>query len=550
MAAKRKQKRTRTKFVIPENLFGTLAAWAAFLACFRRIGLTNRFGDYGNAYYSAALGLFFLLFVFTGLGMGHAVCAMVQARIERGNVKDARRVVTKAAVYGAFISLIFIFAGYVFLKFFTGTLLNIPLTALVLKAFLPALLPLTVFWTLVGGMDGFGGQAPDFIRFLFYILLFATGPMLTAPFTEYGEKVGALLQNGQYGPAYGAMGGAVSFTVTSLIVMAAALIGWWMTQPAIRDMERMDSENTRSPEKKVYVGIFQNSLSCMLPCGLFMLALIAQTAFFFHTKDAEAFAGRLQAWGIFTGKSGVLLGIPIFGAVAFGLRMMPEFQISFFNRNLKKSKEKCMVALRCCALFTVPGAVLALVLPGPLINLFFREGDLTQAVGFLRIGSICMIFGALAVVLAVILISMDLLTGLSVDIVIAAVLHLAALYGMLRFLELGIFAVLYADIIFFFLLCMFFLVSIKRHLKISFSWIRIFLAPVIGGAVMAAVCAFFAYVLFKTTPMAVTAPVSALAGFAFYVVTVLVLKGAAPRELRAFPCGEKILAFARLIRLM
>lgn len=551
MAAKRKPKRTIRKIVIPENLIGVPASLAAVLACFRRIGLTNTYGDLGSVYYSVSFCLFFLLFVIAGLWTAHAVSGMVRLRIERGSIKSARRLVGKTVLLGSTVSLFLCAAGYFGSGLFCTRLLHMPLSALAWKAFLPALLPMTVFWTLTGGMDGFGSRrAPDFVRFLFYGVLVVTGPILTAPFFAYGGKVGALLQNDQYGPAYGAMGAALSMTLSSMVSMIAAVLAWFGMQPALHELQRTQEGNAYVDDKRIYARLLQNGLSCLLPFFLLSVGMIGQTAMYFGSiKDGMQTDSFLE-WGIFTGKSGVLLAIPVLASFAFALRMIPELKIGFLHRNMKKSRDKCMVALRCCALYVIPAAVLAVVLAEPLLNLLFKENVQTEAVSLLQIGSIGIVFGSLAVVLAAVLLAMDLTGSLLIDIAAGIVIHLAVLYGMLHFLELGIYATVYANITGSFLLCLMFLFSIKKHLRLSFSWIRVFLAPCLAGIVMAAVCAVLEYVLLKNVPVPLTALISGIIGIFCYFVLVILLKGATRRELRAFPCGEYMIAIAHLFRLL
>lgn len=550
MATRKSQKKTRQFNVVPQQLIGVLAGLATLLLCFRRVILTNRFGDTGSAYYMAAGSLFFLLFSGAGLGYRYAVSAMVRARLERESAKSARQAANRAAVSGALVSLLLGVAGYAGAELLCAGLLQVPLAALAFKAFLPALLPLSVYACLTGGMDGFGSrQLPRTIDFLFYVGLLLTGPLLTGPFFEYGQKVGALLQNQQYGPAYGAMGAALSLFLAAFLAMLVSCFGWWRMKEGISLLNQPGDTRYYS-DKRIYAGVFRTSLPVLLPFVLVALALSAQTGLFFAASTAETFSDSLTSYGVLTGKSGVLLALPLIAALSFALHMIPELKVAFARRNYKRSREKTMIMLRCCALMVVPFMVLFLVLPDALLGAFFSQGDLEQAAGLLRTGSLCVLFICFAISLAVLLSSTDLLLYLAVDLGVGVVLHLAALYVMLRLMKLGIYGLLYANLIFAFVCCLLFLYSIRRHLHLGISWLRVLLAPLIGGLIMAAVCGIFAHVLLKSAPSPVTALVSTLAGFLFYLVSVIVLHGATPRELRAFPGGDRLIGLARLLRLM
>lgn len=550
MTAKKRSKRKKKHLELPENPVSFLAALATLLCFFWQVRLTNLYGDMGSACYTVALDWYFLFFVPTGSGIFWAVSAMVVSRLERGNTKGARKVVRNAALGGAFCALLLAAAGYIVSPLLMGSVMGMPLSGLVFRGLLPALVPMTVFLALSGGMDGFGSvKSVNLVRLVFCLLLFLVGPVLTAPFLEYGEKVGALLQNAQYGPAYGALGGALVLPAVSLITMMTSGVVWWNLRPAIAGIERME-ESASEPSGQIVKGVFFKSLPVMLPALIFGAGMIGESILFLRSADEESFQECAISWGIYTGKSRIFLMIPVIAALMFAARMLPDLRVGYLSRNLKKSREKCMVTLRCMALLMIPAAVCMAVLAGPLTGAFFKVGDLELAASLLRIGSLAAVFYGMAIALAVVLLSLDLPMTIVVNMLICEVIHLAALGCMLNLLNLGIYAVLYANIILAVALCFAFFYAVQRHMKIRISWIRVFLAPCIGGAVMALISALLGLVILRNAAGAVNLLVSALVGFLAYFVVVVLLKGATRRELLAFWCGEKIVAIAKLFRLM
>lgn len=548
--AKKKNKRRRKQIELPENLIGTLAAIAVVLCCFWQVGLTNLYGDMGSAYYAAALDWYILLFIPAGAGMFGAVSSMVLSRLERGNVKGARRVVRTAVFGGACAGLFLMLIGFVCADLFLGKMMGLPEATMALKGFLPALLPMSVFLALAGGMDGFGSDGSvNLVRLLFCLLLFGTGTVFTAPLLEYGQKVGAFLQNSRYGPAFGALGGALNLLTAAVVTMVAAGIIWWNLRPAVTGFERTEESGSEG-RGQILKGVFAKSLPILLPAFFIMLGMIGQSLLFFGTAQEEARDDAVLLWGIYAGKARALLTVPVILAACFGARMLPELKIGYLSRNLKKTREKCMVTLRCMALLVIPAAICFAVCGQSLTGAFYKTGDMEQAVILLRIGSIAVVFYGLAVALFVILLSADFVMSLLVDTLIGTVIHLAALFVMLHFLGLGIYAVIYANIILAVALCFSYFYSIQRQMKIRISWIRIFLAPCMGGIAMAAVCSILTFGILKNAASTVNALVSVLAGFAVYFVAVVLLKGATRRELTAFWGGEQIVAAARFLRLL
>lgn len=551
MAGKRKNKKQLRRIEIPDNLTGILAGIAAVLCCFWRVGLTNLYGDFGSAYYSIAFDWFFLLFVPVGIGTFHAVSDMVTSRLERGSVKGAAKLVRNAAFVGLACCLVLWLLGFLCSGFLMGTVMQAPLSGLAFRSLLPALLPLGAFLALSGGMDGFGGsKSAELVRIIFCLILFLAGPAFAKPFYEYGQKVGAFFQNEQYGAAYGAQGGALALLIAALIAAAAALLAWWKMKPAVRSMALADDGGGSEKPFQAYKSVFMKSLPVMAPAFLLMLGMIGQNLLFLRISGEETQTSLLQLWGIYTGKVRVVFLFPIALSLAYSMRMLPSLKVGYLNRNLKKSRERCMVTLRTAALFLVPAAVFMAVLAQPLMSAVFSAGEIETAAKLLRIGCISVVFFGLAAALGTVLYSVDMTFSLIVNTVLSVIIHLFVLFFMLELLDLGIYAVLYANIVLAFVLCLSFLLSVQRHIRSRISWIRIFLAPCTGSVVLAAVCAVFGLLLLKNASSTVNVLVSALAGFLAYFVTVVMIKGATPRELRTFWGGEKIIAAAKLLRLM
>lgn len=550
MAKKNSKRKKRRQIALPENLIGGLASAAVVLCSFWQVGLTNLYGDMGSAYYNVALDWFFLLLIPVGIGTFWAVSAMVLSRIELGSVKGARRVVRTAAFGSAAGSLILMAAGFLFSGTIMGRLVGLDEAALAFKGLLPALLTLSVFLALAGGMDGFGclGMV-NLVKLLFCLLLFGTGKLFAAPLLEYGQKVGKLLQNSQYSAAFGALGGAVGLLAASVIAMVAAGILWWNLRPQVAGFERAQEIGTEK-RNQILKGVFSRSLPVMLPALLLQFGMIGQSLLFLGAREADELLETAQDWGVYAGKAKVLLTVPLILAVCFAARMLPELKLGYMSRNLKKTREKCMIVLRCTALLMLPCAVGCAVCAKPLIHAFFKTGEMEQAVALLRIGSISVIFLGLAAALMAILMSADLVLPIVVDTFLSVVLQLAALFVMLHFLELGIYAVVYANIILSVALCFTCFFSVQRQMKLRISWLRIFLAPCVGGAAMAAVSALLACLVLANVSSAVNAVISVLAGAVVYFVTVVLIKGATRRELVAFWGGERLVAVAKLMRLM
>ena len=109
-------------------------------------------------------------------------------------------------------------------------------------------------------------------------------------------------------------------------------------------------------------------------------------------------------------------------------------------------------------------------------------------------------------------------------------------------LKLDLYAGAYSDALSAFVLCLILLGMVRQQLKIAVSWLRVFLAPLLAGILMALVCLLCSQVILKNA----ASPVRMLV----YFVSTVVLKGATRRELSCFAAGDVLIELASTMRLL
>ena len=543
MASKKRHKKIRRKsgIVLPDWAGSLFFALCLALGIFAPVRLVNIFGDEGSVYWAVALEMFFFLFCLLGIGCARSVSVMIRRRTELGDIRSARIIAGRALGTVFFISLFLAGAGYALTSLLCSGLMELPLAAMPFEIFLAALLPLSLLWTLSGILDAFGNEKP--VRFwngMLGLFCFVLGLLFAAPLYGYGKKVGALLQNPSYGPAYGALGTAAAFFISALVCMFGLLFSW---TAAGKELRRMEQDETEHKTNETWAALIRNAMPVCIPALFLVSGLIGESVLFLKN-------GAPSEWGVYVGKCLPLVGAVLFGALALAFRMLPEFKLSFSGRSLRKSRDKCMLALRCTALYVVPAAVLFAALAEPVLGTLFKEGSLTDAYGPMRISALGIVFGGLSFMLGAILFSVELYYNLWAGLLLCMAVRLGSFYIFHSLLDLKLYSPVYADALAAFVLCLFLLMSVRRQLKISVSWGRIFLAPCISGAVMAGVCLLFSELLLKNTASPVRAIFSGTLGLLAYFVVSLLLKGATRRELRCLPGGQWMIRFGCLLRLL
>lgn len=545
------QKKKRTNFRISEGTAVTAAYLLSLFACLRQIGLGRIYGPEGAACYAAAFDWFLLPALPLCLGLYEAVSSLMDARLERGRGKDAGRVMAVALGAGILACLIFggiLFAGSGFL---TRALSHLPLSALCLRLLLPSLFFLVIFSVLCAGLDGFYSlSASALLRFFFFALLLLAGALLTRPLAGYGEKVGALLQNPQYGPAYGAMGASASVLLAAGVGTLLALTVWIVSRTVRRSRAEFSQSDGREGAGQILVSLLDQSFSTVLVLLFFCLIGLMQSIFYFGAAGEDASGAALLSWGSYVGSVRPLLALPGLLLLSFCAHMLPGLRVGFAQRNQKKFRERCMLSLRCVTLLSMPFAVFSLIMAEPLLQAVLPGGQAEELTGILRLGGVGLVLFGIAAVWGAVLVGMDLLLGLFVGVAAGFVLYLAVLKVLLGTLQMGLYGVACAVLVLSLLLCLIFGFLVSRQGRIRIDWIRVLLAPVVSGAVMAVVCALCGRLLLAKAPAGVNVAVSAVVGFLAYFAAAVALRGATRRELESFPGGEFLLALARTMRLM
>ena len=141
-----------------------------------------------------------------------------------------------------------------------------------------------------------------------------------------------------------------------------------------------------------------------------------------------------------------------------------------------------------------------------------------------------------------VLFAAELYYSIWIAVLVSVLVRLVSFSVMSSALKLDLYAGAYSDALSAFVLCLILLGMVRQQLKIAVSWLRVFLAPLLAGILMALVCLLCSQVILKNA----ASPVRMLV----YFVSTVVLKGATRRELRCFAVGDVLIELASTMRLL
>ena len=356
-----------------------------------------------------------------------------------------------AVVVGLIVSVF----TYVFADFLAGTVMSSPMSVLSLKVLAPTIFIVAVMGVLRGYFQGMGNMLPTALSQLVEQIVNAIVSVAAAyVLFAYGAKVSAIIKVEGYDAAYGAMGGTMGTfagALAGLIIMSILMILYlWLYRSAIK----YDKNNKLDDISVVYGNIFITILPVILSTAVYNVNTVLDQGIFNkimlmlgYTHDEYN-----ALWGIFSGKYRLLTNVPVSIASALAASTVIAIQSAVSRKNKKEVISKTRTGIRFVMIVTIPCAVGLTVLASPVLQLLWHDSRAISA-NLLRVGSISVVLYSLSTLSNAILQGVDKMRIPVINAIISLVLHLGLLVVMLLVFRLNVYAVVYANIFFAFLMC-------------------------------------------------------------------------------------------------
>lgn len=246
----------------------------------------------------------------------------------------------------------------------------------------------------------------------------------------------------------------------------------------------------------------------------------------------------------------MLFNIPVAIANSLSSSLIPSLSRAIAGKNRKEVLSKINSAIRFSMIIAIPSAVGLTVLAEPVSNLLFSGMDNEMLIRMMAVGSSAVVFFSLSTVSNAILQGLNRMQVPIINSAVALGVHVAALYGMLRGLHLGIYSVVYANILFAALVCILNAVSIARYTGYRQEFLRTFLIPCAASAAMGGAAWGIHALCVKAVGNGISTAAAIGVAIVVYFLLLILLKGVNAQELLGMPGGAKVLAVARKMRLM
>ena len=551
---KKPNKRGTSNFLVQGIILAAAGIIVRIIGMFYRIPLADILGDEGNGYYSSAFSIYSILLIVSSYSLPTAVSKMVAVRLARKEYKNSIKVLKVSLFYGTVVGGLGAAVLWFGADLFANDFLKMPYTSYALKTLAPTILIIAYLGVFRGYFQGIGTMLPTAISQIFEQIVNAVISIYAAAMLfQEGLRSNALYGSTQYSYAFGAAGGTIGTGAGALAGLLFLLFILFSYRPVMRRQSRRDRSGYLETYGSLSAVLIMTVLPIVFSSVAYNISIVVDNSIYGISMASMGMgAPEIAAnWGIYSGKYRLLFNIPVAIANSLASALIPSLSQAVAERSRPQIIRKISMVIRFSMIIAIPSTVGLTVLAGPICNLLFSRSDNVSLIKMMIYGSSAVVFFSLSTVTNAVLQGINHMKTPLRNAIISLILHVGILWVMLYPLKMGIYGVLYSNILFALTMCLLNGFSIRRYLNYRQEIKRTFFLPTLAAGIMGAVCYgvyFLVHAVLKHNILGVLAAVAA--AVIVYGVLLLKFQCVDESELNGFPGGRKLAGIARKYHLL
>lgn len=434
-----------------------------------RIPITNIIGNEGNGYFAFSWELYTVLGLLFGHCLMYAVSDMVRKRVRKNQYQNSRNVLTKALILGLVLSAV----GCVICYFGSDVLLGVismKLSGIGLRMLGIMLVFSTLSGVFCGYFEGIGTRIPTSFSKIVEGFIAGTGALVFASaLSEYGTKVGELLYNGQYKPAFGAAGIVAGCICGSVFAMLFLMVINRIYQVPLKQLIAKEVSREAETAGSVFKEMFKLFLVVFIELVFFnVFRIINMWLYIRATLPTDMKNKIVQYLGAYHGKFLVITSIAILIVLMFTGRNVPRICRSYQRNNVKLGWKYFGEDIKQIMALSLPFAILLAVLAKNLYGVIYKSSGNIE-VTMLQIGSVNIILVSLAVYMYRILRKLDMTVFLIIIPLVALVVQTVVMYFVVQMPDMGALSLIISEVVFWFVVAVMEIILCIKTLKQGFK---------------------------------------------------------------------------------
>lgn len=553
-----KKHKSKSNYIVQGGILAAASILVRMIGLLYRIPVTRILGPVGNSYYSAAFEVYSMMLLISSFSLPLAVSKLVSDRMARGQVQSAYKIFKCSFIFALISGGIGALLVYFGAGFFSEVVVSTPESKLALQVLAPTIFIVALMGCMRGYFQGLGTMVPTAISQIVEQIVNAIVSIVGAWLLfGYGTKIATLLDTEAASTAAYAYGAAGSTLGTGIGALAAFLMLAFLVFLNDSTMRRKIASRQSQKEEstaQIYYLLIVTIFPVILSTAVYNLSGIVDQGIFKHLLVYKKYESLKidELWGVFSGEYKLLTNVPIAIASAMASSTIPALVRAKAERDRKSMRKKAEYAIRFVMLISIPCAVGFTVLAEPILTMLFGAKTHTAlSANLLRVGSVSVVLYCLSTLTNGILQGMNKMKLPVIHSVISLVLHVILLVLLLMVGNFNIYAVVWANIFFAFLMCVLNMRAMKRYLRYRQEIWRTFVLPFLASVVMGlAALGVYKLLMLLINKNTIATLISCAAAVFVYGILILMLKVLKEEELLKLPKGKAILEFARRLNLM
>ncbi len=507
-----------------------------------RIPLERIAGDVAMGYYGYAYDIYTLLLLASSNGVPLAVSKLVSKSHESKDRVNEHRTLMSALVWTLTVGSVFGILTFVFANQIVSLVYGPEMIGVVpaLRVLAVTLFLCCVMSTFRGYFQGIGSMMPTAISQVFEQIFNAIVSVSAA----------ALLVS--QGAEWAAMGGTLGTCVGAFISLVFLVVIFLIYRPTFLLKVRKDTDHSPQPYTQVFKLLTVTIVPVIVSSVVYQLTGIIDSSLYTNILTDLGYNPEFTAslYGIYSSKFKVLVNVPMALATSLGLAAVPEISKAVVRKNNTEIRDKIGTTVKFCMIIAIPSCVGLSVLGGPIMQMLFNDSSaLTR--NLITVGTPYLLFYSLSTITISALQGIDKMNTPIINSAISLAIHIVFIVILLRFCDMNIYAILYSNILFGFIICLLNQFSLRRYIGYRQEIRYTFVIPAAASAIMGVVT-FIVYraVYFVSHINALAALVAIFIAVCVYVVALLLMHGMTEEEVYSFPGGNMLVRVFRRCHLL
>lgn len=543
-----------SNFVVQGSILAIASIVVRIIGIAYRIPMINIIGDEGMGYYGTAFNVYNIALLLSSYSLPLAVSKMVSVRLARKQYRNSVRILRAALVYATVVGALAAAVIWFGADFFAREVFFMPYAAFALKTLAPTVWIMAYLGVFRGYYQGQGTMVPTALSQVFEQIVNAIVSVAAGSWL-FNQAIKVEILKGESGSGYsnswGAAGGTIGTGAGAFTALLFLLLLFAAYQRTIRKKVRRDRSGSLESYRTITKILFFTVVPVVVSSAIYNVNSVLDNGLLaYNFKSLGIEEEFISQWGVYTGKYHLLINVPMAVSNALSSSLIPSVSRAVATGDRRMVKKKVAAAIRFSLLIAIPSTVGLTVLAGPVNNLLF-SGDNDLAVQMTLYGSIAVVFYSVSTVTNAILQGIDRMRLPIVHALTALVLHLAAMEIMVLVFHMGIFSMVFANILFAVIMCFLNHRSIRKILGYRQEVKKTILLPAAASAVMgAAAVGVYKLIHLGIQSNAVCTLGAVAAAMAVYGVLLVKLGCLDKDELHQMPGGTRLLQVFRKLRLM